>query len=356
MTIEAQGIAPNEPTQATPPETPAAPESPKTNIGEKFSKDAAWQRALAAVAKMGGESTPPPADAASDAPADAPAAEPEKPADAQAEPAKELESDKWVEARRARVRAEREAAERARAAEEAERTYKSKAEALTPFEKAQELIKAGRKLEAAKMLGIEYADITREMVEGPKPEDPTAELKAQIEELRAWKAEQARAAQEQQARDAELGAVRMVREELSEAGDIALLRKHDGWEHEVVQLMKIRWEQIGWRGEAPPITPQEAARELNAALKEQRRAELRAVAEADPEILRELGFIRAETKTTIAPEAARAPASETPKVAPRTLSSAHEGEAGRLTEAMDHAELRRRAILRAQQVLPAAEK
>lgn len=337
------------------PVTPAPQaDAPKTNLGEKFSKDAAWQRAMAAVAKMGGESTPPPAGdepAATDA--EPAKAEPEKPA---APPAKELESDKWVEARRARARAEREAAERARAAEEAERSYKAKAEALTPFEKAQELIKAGRKLEAARVLGIDYADLTVEMVNGPKPEDPTEPLKKELEELKAWREEQARAAKEAEARDMELAAVRLVREDTEKLEDIALLRKHDGWEHEVVQLMKLRWEQIGWRGDVPPITPEQAARELNAALKEQRRAELRAVADADPELLRELGFVRAETQNTIAPEAARAQASETPRLAPRTLSSAHEGEAGRLTEAVDHAELRRRAILRAQQVLPAAEK
>ncbi|TXH54797.1 MAG: hypothetical protein E6Q97_10085 [Desulfurellales bacterium] len=352
MTNEAQGAAPTEPTQATP--AASAPvESPKTNLGEKFNRDAAFQRALAAVAKISGETN----EAAE---ADAPAGETptaEAPADAAAQTtpaAKELESDRWREAIQARKRAEREAAERMRAAEEAERSYKSKAEALTPFEKAQELIKAGRKLEAAKVLGIDYADITREMVEGPKPEDPTAELKAQIEELKAWKAEQARVAQEQQARDAELGAVRMIRDELAEAGDIALLRKHDGWEHEVVQLMKIRWEQIGWRGDAPPITPQEAARELNAALKEQRRAELRAVSEADPELLRELGFIKAEDAKPKTLDAEEGSASAMPRTAPRTLSGAHESEAGRLPETLDVAELRRRAILRAREVFGSA--
>lgn len=339
---------------ATPPTAaPAASESPTTNLGARFAGDPAWQRAVEAVKNM---SQAPAEEVAplEDAPAgDATAAE-AAPAATPA-PAKELESDKWVEARRARIRAEREAAKRSQALEAEKATYQAKASELDSFAKAKELIGKGQLHAAAEMLGIKYEDLTAEVIRGPKGEDPTEALRKEIEEVKAWKAEMAAAKAAEERDAAERGAISVVRAELAEAPEFALLRKHADWEREVLQLMTIRWEQAGWAGSEPPISAADAARELTGYLKEQRRAELSAVAEADPDLLRELGFARAnETKQPPAHEANRATTNAAP-TAPRTLSGAHEGEAGRLVEANDHAEFRRRAILRAQQLLQTKE-
>lgn len=355
MTTQAQETAPQSAPATPPPAAPEASDSPTTNLGSAFAADPAWQRAVDAVKRMATEAkaseaaseaaaAAPPADPATDAPTEAAPAE-----TAPAPVAKELESDKWVEARKARIRAERDAAKRTAALESERASYKTKAGELEKFAKANELIAAGELAEAADVLGIRYEELTAQILRGPKAKDPTEDIRKELEEMKAWKAEvaAAKAAEDQAA--AERGAAQIVRAELADAPEFGLLRKHDGWEREVIQLMTIRWEQAGWAGNEPPITAADAARELTGYLKEQRRAELSAIAEADPELLRELGFAKADTAKPIAHEANRAPANEA-RNAPRTLSGADESESGRLPEAVDDAERTRRAILRAQEL------
>lgn len=338
--------------QATTPAPAAAPatDSPKTNLGEKFSKDAAWQAAMAALSSQAE------AEPEAEAPAaDAPPAEPV----VEAAPPKELESDKWVEALKAKRRAEREAAKRSQALEAEKASYQAKASKLDKYAKADELIAAGDLVTAADVLGIPYEQLTAQVLRGgPKPKDPTEDIRKEIEELKAWKAEQAKAREAAERADAERGAISIVRSELADVDGIGLLKKHEGWESEVLELINIEWQRTGYAGSEPPIGPKEAAKRLNAALRDQRIQELRLAAESDPDILRELGFTaQSQTPTPTQPnrpQATRAHGSEMFSP-PRTLSGSHVGDSGRLAPTNDPKELRMRAIKAAEQAFSGEE-
>jgi len=347
----------NETTEAPAvPATPAAPaanDSPKTNLGEKFGKDAAWNAALAALSNQAE------AEEADAAPADGEATPAAEAAPAETPPpAKELESDKWKDALKARRRAEREAAAKQRELEAEKATYQTKASELEAFSKAKQLIGEGKLHAAAEMLGIKYEDLTAEVIRGPVKEDPTDAIRKEIEELKAWKAEQAEARRAAEMADAERGAVTIVRSELADAEGIGLLKKHAGWESEVIELMNIEWQRTGYAGSEPPITAHEAAKRLNAALRDQRLQELRLATEADPDLLKELGLTAQSKATTPTnqerPQATRANGSEMFSP-PRTLSGSHVGDSGRLAPTNDPRELRLRAIKAAEQAFSGEE-
>lgn len=343
--------APATPQAATPaPVAAPADDSPKTNLGEKFSKDAAWQAAMAALTSQAE------AEPEAEAPAaDAPPAEPV----VEAAPPKELESDKWVEALKAKRRAERESARKSQALEAEKASYQTKAAELEKYAKANELIAAGDLVTAADMLGIPYEQLTAQVLRGgPKPKDPTEDIRKEIEELKAWKAEQAKSREAAERADAERGAISIVRSELADVDGIGLLKKYDGWEAEVIEYMNLEWQRTGFAGNEPPIGPKEAAIQLNAHLRNQRIQELRLAAEADPDLLRELGLTaQSQTPTPTQPnrpQATRAHGSEMFSP-PRTLSGSHVGDSGRLAPTNDPKELRVRAIKAAEQAFSGEE-
>lgn len=334
---------------ATPAATKEAPASPKTNLGEKFAKDAAWSRALAALEKQeGGDKPAEAAPASDDAETEAPVVEEEK----QPEPvaAKELESDRWVEAARAKRAAQKAAAKRDAefAAREAE--FGQKASSVDQLAKAKQLIDAGKGAEALELLGVDYAEVTRQVLNGPPKEDTAAkELQAKVAEFEQWKSQFEQQQQAAALKQAEAGARAIVREQCGSLPEASALRSEPNWEGAVVDYIQIKWAEVGYAGEAPPITPAQAARELNAlyvndALETQRR-----LIEGSSEYRQQLAaLLTPSTKPKPAQHANGANGSGIIPP-PRTLTSAHSGEAGRLPPSNDPQELRRRAIAVAEQ-------
>lgn len=332
---------------ATPAATKESPASPKTNLGEKFSKDAAWSRALAALEKQGDGEKPAEA-AAADSEAEAPAeekAEEEKAPEPKAA-AKELESDRWVEAARAkRAAAKKEAA---LAAKEAE--YGQKSASVETLTRAQQLIAEGKGAEALELLGVDYAEVTRQVISGAPKEDKVAkELQTKLAEFEAWKSQVEEEKKVSELERAERGARDIVRAECSQIPEAAALRSEPDWEGAVVEYIQVKWAQVGWAGDAPPITPAQAARELNDLVVNDALATQKRLIETSGEYRNQLAALLNPTSKTKPAQHATGANGSGINPPPKTLTSAHSGEAGRLPPSNDPQELRRRAIAVAEQ-------
>lgn len=354
---EAQAAPVTDTTQSAPatsaetrPATEPTP-APKTNLGAKLD-DAAWQRAMAALEKQQGPDDKAQAAAAEPA-AGTPETEPAKEAPAEEQKpapaaAKDLESDRWVEAARAKRAAQRAAAKREAdlAAKEAE--YGQKAASVETLAKAQALVKEGRSMEALELLGVDYAEVTRQVISGPPKEDAEAkELRAKVAEFEQWKSQFEEQQKAASIRQAEEGARAHVRQQCGDLAELGALRSEPGWDGHVVDYIQKKWAEVGYAGDAPPITPAEAARELNTLYVNDSLQTQKRLIEGSSEYRQQLAaLLNANTKPAQHATGANGSGAVPP---PRTLTSAHAGEAGRLPPSNDPKELRRRAIAVAEQ-------
>lgn len=154
---------------------------------------------------------------------------------------------------------------------ESERLRAQQAEWAKQVE-ALQAIKDGRALEGLKGLGVEYSELTRQILQSgdqPNIEPMKRELTQQMEELKSQieqiKSEKARV----EAEAVRVKELEIVRTQITEGGEqFELLRSFvPDWTERVHAAVYTAWEEAG-RPERMPLTPTEIASKMEAALLE----------------------------------------------------------------------------------------